>query len=414
MKKPFPKERLFCYIFISNPNVFRSFGQIRDYGSKHLPVYIPLSEAKKQSKKGDILLARYGASLGKVFWAEDGAYNVALAKSNPLFKGELIERKFIYYYYLSPLYQTFILKMSRSAQAGFNKEDLNELLFPLPPLSEQKRIVEKIEVLMTIIKRYEDLEIQHYSLEQAFPGDLKKSILQAAMQGRLVGQQECEGCALDLIEEISKQKERLIKEKRLKRPVTLSLITEEEILFDLPANWQWVRLNDVADIFNGNSINAQVKKTHYEGLEVGYPYIATKDVGDDGIVYDNGVKIPYETSFKIACKGTTLVCAEGGSAGRKVGILNQDVCFGNKLFAIQQFKPILSNKFIYYFCQSSVFKTQFKSMMTGMIGGVSVTNFKKILIPIPPLEEQKRIVEKLDKLMVNIDQLESILNNEED
>ena len=119
--------------------------QIRDYGPNPQPIYIPLSTASKISHKGDILLARYGASLGKVFYAEYGAYNVALAKVIPLYESPLIFQKYIYLYYCSSIYQNEIVNRSRCAQAGFNKEDLNSLLFPLPPLAEQCRIVEMYE-----------------------------------------------------------------------------------------------------------------------------------------------------------------------------------------------------------------------------------------------------------------------------
>ena len=111
--------------------------QIRDYGPNPQPVHIPLSTASKISQKGDILLARYGASLGKVFYAEYGAYNVALAKVIPLYESPLIFQKYIFLYYCSSIYQNEIVNRSRCAQAGFNKEDLNSLLFPLPPLAEQ-------------------------------------------------------------------------------------------------------------------------------------------------------------------------------------------------------------------------------------------------------------------------------------
>ena len=127
--------------------------QIRDYGPNPQPVYIPISSASKISKKGDILLARYGASLGKVFYAEDGAYNVAIAKVIPQYDGELIYKPYIYLYYCSSIYQKEIKDRSRCAQAGFNKEDLNSLLFPLPPYEEQVRIVERYEFVIASIMR---------------------------------------------------------------------------------------------------------------------------------------------------------------------------------------------------------------------------------------------------------------------
>lgn len=117
--------------------------QIRDYGKNPVPVYIPIKEASKITRKGDIILARYGASLGKVFWAEDGAYNVAMAKVIPLYISNLICKEFIFLFYCSSIYQNVVKDHSRCAQAGFNKDDLSELFFPLPPYDEQIRIVHK-------------------------------------------------------------------------------------------------------------------------------------------------------------------------------------------------------------------------------------------------------------------------------
>ena len=131
------------------PNYIRLY-QIRDYGESPIPVYIPINLASKQTEKGDILLARYGGSLGKVFHAEQGAYNVAMAKV--IFKFEnLIYKEFAYYYYLSDLYQGRLKEISRTAQAGFNSTDFNDMYFPLPPLAEQQRIVQKIEGLFSIL-----------------------------------------------------------------------------------------------------------------------------------------------------------------------------------------------------------------------------------------------------------------------
>ena len=132
---------------IPKPNYIRLY-QIRDYGESPVPVYIPINLASKQTEKGDILLARYGGSLGKVFHAEQGAYNVAMAKV--IFKFEnLIYKEFAYYYYLSDLYQGKLKEISRTAQTGFNITDFNDMYFPLPPINEQQRIVQKMEELFS-------------------------------------------------------------------------------------------------------------------------------------------------------------------------------------------------------------------------------------------------------------------------
>lgn len=139
------------FISVPKDNYIRLY-QIRDYGDNPIPVYIPEELASKRTEKGDILLARYGGSLGKVFHAETGAYNVAMAKV--IFKyPNVIVRDFAYYYYLSDLYQGRLKEISRTAQAGFNSSDFNEMFFPLPPYEEQKRIVNAINKTFTILDR---------------------------------------------------------------------------------------------------------------------------------------------------------------------------------------------------------------------------------------------------------------------
>lgn len=137
--------------FISEPTEgYIKMYQTRDYGDNPVPVYIPEKYATKTTVEGDILLARYGGSLGKVFRAHEGAYNVALAKVIKLYP-DLIDDEYLYKYYFTQFYQDFCVKASkgRSAQAGFNRDDMNNIPFPLPPLAEQRRIVEQIESLFS-------------------------------------------------------------------------------------------------------------------------------------------------------------------------------------------------------------------------------------------------------------------------
>ena len=140
--------------FVDNPKSgYIRLHQIRDYGSNPMPVYIPKEKANKITKEGDIILARYGGSLGKVFWAKDGAYNVAMAKVIPLFDSEFVNKQYLFLFYQSSIYQYLVKDHSRSAQAGFNKDDLTDLFFPLPPLEEQSRIVEKYKSVTSIMSR---------------------------------------------------------------------------------------------------------------------------------------------------------------------------------------------------------------------------------------------------------------------
>ena len=177
----------------------------------------------------------------------------------------------------------------------------------------------------------------------------------------------------------------------------------------LPDGWEVKSLADIGKIFSGNSINAKLKEEKYTNKE-GTPYVATKDISYNSVInYDNGINIPFDdvNKFRLAKSETILICAEGGSAGRKVGILNQDVYFVNKLFALETINEV-NSKFCFYWYLSKEFKSNFKDKLKGLIGGVSKTDFKNLPIPIPPLEEQKRIVAKIDTLFVKIDKAISL------
>ena len=168
--------------------------------------------------------------------------------------------------------------------------------------------------------------------------------------------------------------------------------------------WQTTKLNQVCKIVSGNSVPAKEKEQLFTGVE-GMPYVATKDVGFDGnINYQNGIAIPdeYLSKFKVSPAGATLVCAEGGSAGRKIAFSFEDCCYVNKLFSLQPDEKIIP-KFIYYYTLSIEFQSQFKNAMHGLIGGVSLSKIKDFSISIPPLAEQQRIVAKLDAAFAEID-----------
>lgn len=233
---------------------------------------------------------------------------------------------------------------------------------------------------------------------------LRKAVLTLAVAGKLVAQDKKEGTAEDLYSKIQEEKSVVSNKKKRKE---VFLIDQSEILFEIPETWKWVRLSEISSIFNGNSINKHEKELKYKGA-IGIPYIGTKDVGFDHIInYESGVSIPKTelSNFKIASKDSVFVCAEGGSAGRKVAHLEQDVFFGNKLFAIHP-PSILDSKYIFYYCISSEFYNSFQSAMSGLIGGVSINKFGDLLLPLPPSGEQKRIVKKVEEVMKQLDDLE--------
>jgi len=169
--------------------------------------------------------------------------------------------------------------------------------------------------------------------------------------------------------------------------------------------WKKIPLKDAGKISSGNSINAKVKAEKYTNLDDGIAYIATKDINNSyKIDYENGVKIPIseKDKFRLATKNSVLICAEGGSAGKKLGILNQDCCYVNKLFAIEP-NNLFLGRYIFYWYQTIDFQNDFKSRLTGLIGGVSKKKFQEIGIPKASIEIQKRIVSILDRAFVDIE-----------
>ena len=307
--------------------------------------------------------------------------------------------------------------------AGSRKDpNINQLiikhcLLPIPPQEEQLRIVTKLNQLYPYINQYGNSQNRLNQINKEIWHSLKKSILQEAIQGKLVPQIAEEGTAQELLEQIRQEKLQLVKEGKLKKSaLTDSIIFRgddnkyyeqvgkkclditEQIPFETPKNWVWTRLSHIANIYTGNSISETEKKSKFTDV-IGRYYIGTKDVDfNNRIIYDNGIAIPkqYEPDFRLAPNNSILMCIEGGSAGRKIAILNQDVCFGNKLCCFSPFVGI--GKYMYYYLQSPSFFELFNLNKTGIIGGVSIAKVKEILIPLPPIKEQQRIVAQIEKL----------------
>ena len=192
------------------------------------------------------------------------------------------------------------------------------------------------------------------------------------------------------------------------------VIDEQIIPFDLPKGWCFCKIKYLATLFNGDSINADVKKQKYTNLKEGYNYIGTKDIGYDNLInYENGVKIPYTENFKICPNGKVLLCIEGRNAGNKIAISTENVCFGNKLVCFNTF--YFNDLYLFIYLQSSTFKEIFKSKETGLIGGVSVPKIGDTFLPIPPINEQNEITKlvnvfllKLRNLNIDIQELENL------
>jgi len=184
--------------------------------------------------------------------------------------------------------------------------------------------------------------------------------------------------------------------------------SEVEWIGDIPKHWEVKRLKDIAMLSAGNSMS---NKENYEINNYAYPYIATKDINinTNNIDYNNGIYVPKtDSKYKIASKYTTLLCIEGGSAGKKVAFLNQPVCYVNKLCNIKS-KSAIFSKYTYYFVASHSFRQEFFSYINGLIGGVSIFTLKTFSISVPPYEEQVAIANYLDEKTSKIDSIVEII-----
>ena len=173
----------------------------------------------------------------------------------------------------------------------------------------------------------------------------------------------------------------------------------------MKSSFENLKLKDISKIYSGNSINEKIKEQKYTGLENGVEYISTKDISfNSEISYDNGVRIPFNEldNFKTAPTNTVFICAEGGSAGRKLAISDRELCFVNKLFAVVASKLVLP-KYLFYSLKTEDFIEQFNGSMTGIIGGVSLNKFRELEIKVPSISIQQKIVAKLDTIFVEID-----------
>ena len=180
-----------------------------------------------------------------------------------------------------------------------------------------------------------------------------------------------------------------------------------EWLGSIPSHWGCEPIKYFTEIYTGNSLNDDEKELYESTSENDIPYVSSKDIDllTHDVNYENGLKIPTESNgLKIAPKDSFLLCVEGGSAGKKIAFLEQDVCFVNKLCC---FKSKKNNRFNYYFAQSKNFKDKFELSMTGLIGGVSTSALKNFSITIPPDEEKLLISNFLDKEISKIDALVS-------
>ena len=277
-------------------------------------------------------------------------------------------------------------------------------LIPLPPLEEQKRIVAKIEELMPYVDKYDVAYSEAEELNKKFPEDMQKSILQYAIQGKLVEQREEDGTAEDLYKQIQEGKKKLIKEGKIKKTKALPEITEDEIPFDIPENWKWVRFADIFEINPRNNVSDEIGVSFIPMalIEDGYVSQFTYEVKAWG-----NVKKGY-THFQdgdiVMAKITP--CFQNLKSALMINLENGVGAGTTELHVLRSHSNIC-RKFFMWFIKSPNFVSTCVKNMTGTAGQKRVPTdvLKNYVVPLPPLAEQKRIVEKIEELLPYTKQL---------
>ena len=311
-----------------------------------------------------------------------------------------------YLYYVLKLNQPVLEKCGTGStnQTELKPAVLAELIIPLPPLAEQKRIVDAIEKFMPLIEEYGKKETELKAFNEQIGTLTKKAILQEAVQGKLVPQIAAEGNAKDLLEEIKKEKEKLIKEGKIKKEKPLPEISEDEIPFDIPENWCWCRFGDIFQHNTGKTQNSSVETKNGELRK----FITTSNLYWNEFDFTKVKEMLFSENELQRCtvtKGDLLIC-EGGEYGRAaIWTYDYDVCFQNH---VHRARSIKENSIYVEFYYYLIFLYKNIGFIEGRgvgIKSLSTENLHQIIIPLPPLEEQKRIVAAIEKLLPLCDNL---------
>ena len=364
------------------------------------------SRAKKIVKKGDVIFATIRPYLKNICIIDKDfpCEPIASTAFAVMHCHEGLLNKYLYYYLLSPTFMRFANARDKAkgvAYPAIGEKDFFNGIIALPPIAEQHRIVAKIEELLPLIDRY---AVAYEKLEQfnaKFPEDMKKSILQYAIQGKLVEQRAEEGTGEELYRLIQEEKKRLIKEGKIKKEKPLPEIAEDEIPFDIPESWKWVKVGSLAVVQSSKRVFEK------DYVSDGIPFFRSKEIGD---LYRNE---PIKTELFIAEEHYNSLAEEYGvpQVGdiliTSVGTIgNTWICDGRKFYYkdgnITQIcgNQFFDSKYVECFLHSPLFEKQALSTVAGTAySALTIIKLKNLIMPLPPLTEQKRIVAKLEEIL---------------
>jgi len=382
-------------------------GDLNDGYIVDIPEFVGEIALEKTSLRlnpvGSVLMAMYGATIGKLGILEiEATTNQACCACIPY---SCVMNKYLFYYLMSQR-RNYIKMGAGGAQPNISKEKIVISLIPLPPLEEQHRIVAKIEEILPYIDQYDKAYTKLETFNKKFPEDMKKSILQMAMQGKLVDQRLEEGTAGELYDQIVAEKAQLIKAGKIKKEKPLPEITEDEIPFKIPSSWKWVKLNDLCEKIGSGSTPSGGRNIY---KEKGIKFLRSQNVYNDGIHYEGIVYISEELNKKgsIVKAKDILLNITGGSIGRCAVVPDDfDIANINQHVMIIRGVNLDLRFWIHNIIISPYIQSKIMNVQVGVSReGLSAEKLKNFLIPLPPLKEQKRIVAKIEELLPYCDQL---------
>ena len=389
------------YYFVNGNNL--SNGRIVFKGATKKVSYAEYVKYAKELNSKTILVSINGTIGNVAFY--DGE-KVVLGKSACYFNLlNYLEKRYLY----RTLKTDYFIKYAVSNATGSTIKNVSlkvmkEWIVPLPPLGEQMRIVARLEEILPLVDAYEKAYNELQELNKTFPVKLKNSLLQMAIEGKLVEQRPEDGNAADLLKKIKAEKARLIKEKKLKKEKPLPPIAEDEIPFEVPENWRWVRLNDIYNFIDyrgktPNKISSGVVLIMASNIRKGYLDFSKKD-------YISVVEYNTRLSRGITQKGDLLFTTEAPIGNVCINTVETVSC-GQRVITFQRYdKNSIINCLYNHFILSPFFQSQINENATGTTAkGIKAAILKLLLIPLPPLAAQKRIVDRLEQLLPLCDEL---------
>ena len=388
-------------------------------------MYFSESEVEKcTAVKGDLLVCE-GGDIGRAaIWP----YNTDIRIQNHIHRlRAYVEVCTEYYYYIFFLYKhAGWIGGKGIGIKGLSSNALHSLIFPLPPLHEQQRIVTKLKMLEPFFEKYTQVEKRLNNLNVQFPDLLKKSILQDAVQGKLVPQDSADEPASILLERIRAEKQRLIAERKIKKDKHESVIfrrdnshyekldgiercIDDEIPFEIPESWEWVRFYNIASFQNGDRSKNYPNRNEY--VSNGVAWINTGHITSDGFLNVNTMNYITEEKYNSLSnghiqKGDLVYCLRGATFGKVARIEPfPKGAIASSLMIIRPFDVSLRN-YIYWYLRSPSAYTELHKYSNGSAQpNLAAKDVGKYLVPVPPLDEQIRIINESIRLLEIIENI---------